>query len=151
MRDDANHFWSLVDRSGNCWLWMGPKHPSGYGVYAFEHRTVMAHRVALMLSTGSFPLPGFVVMHLCNNKQCVNPAHLSVGSQSDNARSAWADGLHPTPPETVSMSLRFPSDMYQSLKEIAKAEGRSINRQLVYFIRQAKERDEAAAASDRTG
>lgn len=55
---------------------------------------VRAHRLSYRIHHGPIP-DGLLVLHSCNNKLCVNPAHLSAGSHSDNIRQAWRDGLHP--------------------------------------------------------
>lgn len=74
----ADRFWAKVDRSGDCWLWMG-KRIVKYGY--FNHRR--AHRVAWELTHGDIP-KGLYVLHSCDNPPCVNPAHLRLGTQFDN-------------------------------------------------------------------
>jgi hypothetical protein len=88
---NLDRFWSKVDRSGSCWLWTGETNNHGYGRFAFWHgsgRTrVFAHRMVLKL-TGASLEDSDVVMHSCDNPPCVNPAHLSIGTQLDNIRDA---------------------------------------------------------------
>src|SRR4051812_28318591 len=86
------HFWRSVQRSGEgCWLWTGQMGPTGYGVYRFDRVNYPAHRIAVALS-GRVVSEGDVVMHSCDNRICVNPNHLTIGTQGENVRDMVAKG-----------------------------------------------------------
>jgi len=68
-----------------CWLWSGKIKPKGYGVLEIGSRTIRAHRLSYLLFNGELR-EGLVLRHSCDNKLCVNPAHLLVGSDADNMR-----------------------------------------------------------------
>ncbi len=76
MKRFMDRFWSKVDRLGRdeCWLWLAGR--SGvYGTFRYQGRAQNAHFVAWLLSRGTVP-EGMVLLHLCKNILCVNPAHL---------------------------------------------------------------------------
>lgn len=90
----AEWFWSKVDQTGGpdaCWEWTAGRHGDGYGLISYEGRTQGAHRVAVLLSGEIIP-PRMLVMHSCDNPPCCNPAHLRVGTYSDNEQDKVRKG-----------------------------------------------------------
>lgn len=96
-------FWSRAAKQtepvgsglGPCWEWRGSLVHNGYGRFyvAFANgrrRTLMAHRVAWMLTRGQWP--DELVCHRCDNRKCVNPEHLFLGDQTDNLRDMREKG-----------------------------------------------------------
>lgn len=95
---DPAGFWDQVDRSGPCWVWLGRRSSNGYGLLghtALSERFV--HRLSWVIANGAIP-GGSWVLHRCDNRPCVNPDHLYLGTASDNARDREARGRgnHPT-------------------------------------------------------
>jgi HNH endonuclease/CENP-B N-terminal DNA-binding domain len=95
---DVARFHSKVDKTpgqgphGDCWLWIGGSRGNGYGAFKLAGLTIDAHRVALHLS-GTVQPRGMVVMHECDTKKCCNPAHLRLGTTSENMKDAFSRGL----------------------------------------------------------
>lgn len=86
-----NDFWNRVDKSDDCWLWMGSRTSSGYGRWWIsERRWVRAHRVAYELAKGPIP-SGLEIDHLCRVRHCVNPAHLEAVSHKENVLRGEGD------------------------------------------------------------
>jgi hypothetical protein len=88
-------FWAMVEKRGpdECWQWKGAikrGHKSGYGAVSWAGRHLAAHRAAWILLHGE---PGeLCVLHKCDNRECVNPNHLFLGTKQDNADDKVAKG-----------------------------------------------------------
>jgi len=76
---------------GECWEWTRVRNQYGYGQLRIGGRMVYAHRLAYELGVGPIP-SGMHVLHQCDNPRCINPAHLSVGTQSQNMKECSQRG-----------------------------------------------------------
>lgn len=85
-----------VERSENgCLLWTGHRLANGYGLFHVKRRQTYVHRWAYEQAYGAIP-PGLFVCHHCDVRNCVEPSHLFVGTQTDNMRDCAAKGRHNT-------------------------------------------------------
>lgn len=76
---------------GQCWKWNAGKQ-DGYGLLAFRFKTYKAHRISYMVHRGQIQ-EDHVIRHICNDRSCVNPAHLEAIRRKENAllgNSPWA-------------------------------------------------------------
>jgi hypothetical protein len=80
-----HRFWPKIDRSGECWIWLGAVHRNGYGKFYFEGRVRLAHRVAYEMFVGAIPTD-LELDHLCRVPACVNPDHLEPVTRRENQR-----------------------------------------------------------------
>lgn len=88
----AERFWSRVQQSDNCWLWLGSYNKiTGYGTLSVDHYPRLVHRLSWELSNGPIP-KGKHVLHHCDVKLCVRPSHLFLGTQQDNVADRHAKG-----------------------------------------------------------
>lgn len=88
---DIDLFWSKVKIAGpdECWEWTAAKFKAGYGAIRCGDRTVYAHRLSYRIENGVWPN---ICRHKCDNRGCVNPAHLCTGTQKDNMRDVAERG-----------------------------------------------------------
>jgi len=91
---DIERFWGYVNKESSsifynglrCWEWNGNCFPNGYGQISIGGRfgkKHLVHRVSYELFFGEIAY-GLLVLHHCDNRRCVQPAHLFLGSHYDN-------------------------------------------------------------------
>lgn len=91
-------FWSRVLKGEKCWEWQGYCcNQTGYGRIYGKGRKWNAHRLSWVVHNGDVP-DGSVIRHKCDNRKCVNPEHLDIGTQADNVRDMWERGRAVPPP-----------------------------------------------------
>lgn len=82
-KPDMAKFWSLVDKSGECWLWNGTIQSGGYGSFSVRDVSVLAHRLSYESAHGQIP-EGKTLDHLCRTRRCVRPRHLEPVTDKEN-------------------------------------------------------------------
>lgn len=79
---DARH---KLDAGTGCWQWTGNVGGNAYGRSCAAKARMYAHRLSYELHVGPIPAD-MTIDHLCFNKLCVNPAHLSLKTRVENAK-----------------------------------------------------------------
>lgn len=128
-------FEAKVDRSGGpdaCHLWTGSR-GEGYGRIFCGGRLEGAHRVAWAIAHGPIPEGpghhGTCVLHRCDVRACVNPAHLFLGSVADNNRDMAGKGrlvlAPPMPGERNGRAKLTGADVAEIRRRVAAGEARA--------------------------
>lgn len=123
-----------------CWEWKASRLRGGYGAFALRsHSETKAHRASYILHVGLIP-EGKCVLHVCDNRLCVNPEHLFLGNRGDNNRDRAQKGRSFRPCGELSPSAKLTEILVEEIRhakgfqsEIAKRYG--INQSQVSRIR----------------
>ena len=103
----TERFWNKVNKKGpdDCWEWTASIR-NGYGAFKLNGKVVDAHRIVWTFTKGSIPKE-ICVCHHCDNKLCVNPKHLFLGTKGDNNRDMFFKGRGKIPsPEFISKAMQ---------------------------------------------
>ena len=89
-------FWKRVDKRGpdECWPWTGAvvSKTRPYGILSIQGRSIRASRISWSLSRGETFPPSKLACHSCDNPNCVNPAHIWIGTPRDNTHDMLRKG-----------------------------------------------------------
>lgn len=127
-------FFNKVEKTEGCWKWKGRKHPTGYGVFDFLGSAWLAHRVSWLFHAGSIEQEKDI-LHSCDNPECVNPAHLRVGTHAENMRDKLERGRQKR--GTQCSNAKLTDDQVAIIKAAGRAVPRLVMAQEFGVNRQA--------------
>lgn len=107
--NDYERFMSKIGvgpRPDDCWEWTAGKR-RGYGQFYLGGRKHDAHRVIYGIWYGPIP-DDMYVLHRCDNRSCVRPSHLFLGTHADNMRDAAIKGTFSTPERLEALAKMRP-------------------------------------------
>lgn len=128
----------IIDPDTLCWNWAGAVGSGGYGNVQVSNIMEKAHRVAFRMWV-SDPPAHLLVLHKCNNRLCVNPEHLLLGTHEDNAKYREFCGRtgirHPSYNAKINPEIaRYIRGSNKSIRELSKELG--VNYAVIWDVRQ---------------
>lgn len=104
--DPTVRFWKKVNiQLDACWEWQASKFKNGYGQFFDGKNKICAHRYSFKIANGDVS-DDLKVCHTCDNRGCVNPDHLFVGTQKDNIHDMIKKGRKVTADTSGSLNGR---------------------------------------------
>lgn len=132
LKDRFDTKYEAVTESG-CWLWTAQINNCGYGNLRNDGGSVLAHRISYELHKGAVP-EGQFVLHSCDTRSCVNPAHLHLGSNADNMIEMYQRERFPHQKITPSLAQSIYTKVKDGTKQKDVADEYSVDFRLVSSI-----------------
>jgi hypothetical protein len=138
-----NRFYRNVEKTDTCWIWHGTVTNHGYGQLSMGLRGkctfISSHRLSWILANKKDIPSGMEILHSCDNKLCVNPNHLSVGTHQKNMQEAKernriAKGLRNGAAVYDDIMVEEIKNMFGSVPAMSIAKLCGVSRSYVYKV-----------------
>lgn len=107
---------TVMDANG-CHLWTGYTQPNGYGWLSIRGHKIAAHRAALIVSGVDVPRH-MDVCHKCDVRNCINPAHLYVGTRRQNMADCSLRKRHNKPKGAAHWCAKLSDDQVRAIRKM---------------------------------
>jgi hypothetical protein len=107
------HGWTITD--SGCWEWNGAQNRNGYGVVYHSGETLVASRAAFRVWK-SEEIGELFVCHTCDNRICINPDHLRLGTNADNMRDMVQKGRSNRKPGTKTHNAKLTDEIVREMR-----------------------------------
>lgn len=112
--------YTIPEPNTGCHIFSGTIAARGYGSIYFRNKPVAAHRLAWSMANGK-PVPvGMVVRHTCDNRWCVNPSHLKIGTPLDNVQDMHRRGRAPSQRGSRNPAARMTEDRVRAFRYLER-------------------------------
>ena len=116
-------FWDRLDNQSvyddnDCKLFMGARDGLGYGWVMKEGKQVLIHREVFKKYNPDVDITGFVVMHQCDQRNCINPEHLKRGTQKENVHDMIAKGRKASTAGSKNSQARLTEKKVLEIREL---------------------------------
>ena len=129
MKSLEQRFWDkvIVLSEDECWEWAASLTKKGYGSFGWTSGSEYAHRVSWILHFGNIS-DDLHVLHSCDNRRCVNPKHLFLGTTQDNSKDMVSKGRSMTNERNPMSKLK--EEDVREIRDILRSPGRPSHRKL---------------------
>lgn len=104
LKSPEDRFWEKVNKTEGCWEWQGSIDNLGYGRFNEQRNSFTTHRASYEFTYGRI-VGGFWVLHKCDNRKCVRPDHLFLGTPIENVKDMVSKKRHFTGPRPWQAKL----------------------------------------------
>lgn len=109
------------ETKNGCWEWQGKIGANGYGILNIRENgkkmDILTHRESYRIFKGEIP-DGMYVLHKCDNRSCINPDHLWVGTGKENVQDCIKKGRFCNGHERAKISGKLTEHQVMEMREM---------------------------------